>query len=275
MSHPKKWIIPKVLETVARQEQKNPTMTTACERWADEMRVYIERDEWERLCPAPCSTQACEACEACEACDGWMVAHPLSYFMNGFQWFRPRYGSTPSRVWTPAVQQAVERLHRNDVDWCELVMDYAPPHTVLRYLFANHLIDPSDADPVTYMALYTGDQQYETLEYLTSELKINMNLQNAMTGNTALMVYMKMVYEDGGYEDDLRAHQVMTHAEYRDYLRESLRRIQWYLRWGSDPLLENREGESAMSMARSLSETQSHVPEDIRRQLVILLELYA
>lgn len=238
-------------------------MTTACERWADEMRVYIERGEWERLCPAPCSTSDCEAC------NGWLVAHPVSYFMKGFQWFRHRYEPTPPRPWTPAAQQAVERLHRNDVNWRELVMEYAPPHTVLRYLFANDLIHPTDADPITYMALYTAQQQYETLEYLTSELQIDMNLQNARTGNTALMVYMKMVYENSGYH-----HQVMTHAEYRDYLRESLRRIQWYLRWGSDPLLENRVGESAMSLARSLSETQSHVPEDHRRQLLILLELY-
>lgn len=244
-------------------------MTTACERWADEMRDYIERDQWVRLCPAPCSTPDCEAC------NGWLVAHPVSYFMNGFQWFRHRYEPTPPRPWTPAAQQAVERLSGSldRIDWYKLVIEYAPPHTVLRYLFANDLIHPTDADPITYMALYTGHQHYETLEYLTSELHIDMNLQNAITGNTALMVYMKNVYEDRGYEGE-EAHRVMTPVEYQDYLTESVRRIQWYLRCGSDPLLENRVGESAMSLARSLSETQSHVPEDHRDQLLTLLELY-
>lgn len=240
---------------------------TTCERWADEMRTYIERKEWLKLTPAPCHTQ-----KTCPTCGDWLCAHPLSYFMNGYTWYRPRYNYEPSGEWTAA--EAVERLYGRSLtskDWYDLILEYAPPHTVLRYLFARNHIHPTDADPITYLAFYTSCHQYDTLDYLATEARLDFNLQNALSGNTPLLVFMLNVFEDRGCEES--AYQVMTPAEYRDYLQAAVRRIHWYLECGTDPLLENREGVSPWSLTLSL-ESHPHVPEDIRRELYHLLKRY-
>lgn len=233
------------------------------------MRTHIEQNEWHVLTPAPCETD--DRTEVCSACTYWLCAHPVSYFMNGFEWFRPRIEYVPSKEWTDEAHDAVERLYGRPLvheDWMRLIEMYQPPHTVLRYLFERELIHATDADPYSYLAVYMVYQEYETIDYLLTEVKVDINLQNAKEGNSPLLMYLMITFGGLGYE---RAQQVFTHAEYLDYLRSGLRRVHWYLECGADPLLENREGVSPISIVESLM----HVPKEMRRELGELLRRYA
>jgi len=102
------------------------------------------------------------------------------------------------------------------------------------------------------------------IEYLlSSEVKMDINIQNSSSGNTALLDHMIGVYED--------CCRGLTYEECSDDLEQSLRRILYFLERGSDPLLENKDGQSAMSLALSLTD----FPAKHQNELITMLERYA
>ena len=242
------------------------TRFSDCQDWQMRMIQYIKTHDWGMLEPSPCVFLSKETREKCHICSYRIVCHPLTYFLNGLTFHRDE-GVILSE-WTRKEEEAVERLYGGALtqdDWFQLFHNLcAPSHNLLRYLFSNHRLDPNKSDPYSLLSLFMAYSDELGIEYLlSSEVKMDINIQNSSSGNTALLDHMIGVYED--------CCRGLTYEECSDDLEQSLRRILYFLERGSDPLLENKDGQSAMSLALSLTD----FPAKHQNELITMLERYA
>ena len=250
----------------------------ACYEWQTRMIRHIRENEWEKLEPTSCQTP-----DNCRICSYTISCHPLEYFLNGGTFF-PTPEHQPFEF-TIEAEEAVERLMGKPMtsdDWFTLFLRCRPSISLLKYLYANHKLEPNKSDPYSLLMLFTVFGDNEGVEYLLSpEIGTNINLQNSSTWNTPLLGLLRSLYEsiDGDELEPEEEIELIANREERellengqldDYHDRRLGRIRYFLERGADPLLENRDGLSPLKYVQtSLRCSSSH-----RVKLIHLLEQY-
>lgn len=217
-----------------------------CRAWRHQMIAYIRDKEWEKLTPTPCPPD----CPYCLT--GKLPLEELICCV---------------RLFTCEMEHAVEKMYgpMTPTGWLYVFLSACPSLPVLRYLFENGRLSPTQSDPYSLLNLFCIYYTQPVIEYLLSA-GMDINLQNPK-GFTPLLAYLHTVYNDADADGDGAADGTANGAadgtadgaaDTREEEEErswavAHERIHYLLSHGADPLLANKEGVSPMSYVASLT----------------------
>jgi hypothetical protein len=168
-------------------------------------------------------------------------------------------------------QKTIERIYGENGEmtqqkWFRGIMQDPPSSNTLLYLLKNNLISPDYSDHVTLLSLYAI---YRCTIYwkdtfdliLSDDIGFNINLQDIYGDNIILSILRKDYYDEEDFYPDEREDK---------YIQIYNDKITYLLEKGADPLLENKEGLSAIEYARNLKS----FPQTQKDDLIRILERY-
>ena len=171
---------------------------------------------------------------------------------------------------TPDVLRTIERIYRpkygyGEDFWFKVIIATRPTINKLSYFIENKLIDVNCGSYYTLLGYYSifFESTYWQLpfNYITSLDGFNINIQNE-SGENALLEILREDYYDK--EDFNREDREEKYIEiYND-------KIRFLLEKGSDPLLEDKQGVSALDYVKNLTT----FPEQQKNRLITILKKY-
>ena len=211
------------------------------------MRDHVERRKWSKLKPIECEAESCFAKDYAD------YDHPVMYLLREVDAFNQSEGE-----FTREMEEAIECLLGGALTaegWfqCFFPQRDLPSIPFLRYLFQNNRIEQNQIYPENLLfrmtSIYNQRSGYviELEKFLIEEIGMDIHTQCAWTGASVLLR--------------------LIHTAHIHQLVPDMARVQYYLDHEADPLTEDKNGESALSFART------HMTE--YPALIELLERYA
>jgi len=229
-------------------KKRQQKMEQNCKSFRRQTYQLIKEEKWDLIESNDCKCNFCER----------MGEFPLSSIIL---WCREI---------TPDVLRTIERIYRskygyNEDFWFKVIIATRPTINKLSYFIENKLIDVNCGSYYTLLGYYSifFESTYWQLpfNYITSLDGFNINIQNE-SGENALLEILREDYYDK--EDFNREDREEKYIEiYND-------KIRFLLEKGSDPLLEDKQGVSALDYVKNLTT----FPEQQKNRLITILKKY-
>lgn len=168
-------------------------------------------------------------------------------------------------------QNTIERIYGENGEmtqqkWFIGIMQHHLSSNNLLYLLKNKLINPDYSDCVTLLSLYAiykcAIYWKDTFDIILSDdIGFNINLQDIYGDNIILSILRKDYYDEEDFYPEEREDE---------YIEIYNNKITYLLEKGADPLLENKEGLSAIEYAHNLKT----FPQNQKDNLIRILERY-
>lgn len=204
-------------------------------------------------------TKCCYNC-SCDLCLSEYRKYPLDPILN----FSDKIEDICDEIYNK-----IERIYGKLTmeEWFLTLIRNLPNMDKLPFYIEKGLIDPNYViERLTLLNLYSigPSRSYEKsiLSYIINESGFNINIQNE-DGDNILLYILKydVYYEKPGFDPLEREDRIFKRCNDR---------LLYFLQNGADPLLENKEGLSAIEYAHNLHTFS----QEIKDELIKLLEPY-
>ena len=219
-----------------------------CRVWHITTCRRMRKEKWSELAPNPCRVQDCVYCTLRH-----FVDHPIELI------------SLYEEI-TTEMEEAIHHMygHYTSVQWMTVFVYTTPSVPLLRLLFRKGYLSPDNSDPTTFLSRSVVWWRQEHIDFLLGpEIGMNINLQTPL-GNSPLLQHVCTAYDDE--ENEFPYDPVVK----RERLLRDLQRTAFLLERGGDPLLENKNGLSALSYVEGLTTFAA----DEKEMILDLLRLY-
>lgn len=191
----------------------------------------IETGKWGQVEEKPVCEEDCLGC--------MYVERPIDLFLRG------RYPLTP------AFEALIHQMYGEEFTpsrWFSFFWHHPPSVPALRYLIQAGRISPNHPEAYTLLERSMIYYSHPHIDFLLVEAGLNVNLPSE-SRNTVLLTYLTYLRAVWDEEEAVEDRP----EEGAECWRMGVERLENLLQRGADPLLENRDGVSALSYVEGLT----------------------